>query len=137
VGGYPVVDVNIELIDGSFHEVDSNEMAFKTAASMAFKEGMRLGKAVLLEPMMKVEVVVPEEYLGDVVGQVSGRRGEVQGMDMRQGNTQAINAMVPLAEMFGYATELRSATQGRGAFTMEFDHYARVSEKILEAVRGG
>ena len=86
---------------------------------------------------MKVEVVVPEEYLGDVVGQVSGRRGEVQGMDMRQGNTQAINAMVPLAEMFGYATELRSATQGRGAFTMEFDHYARVSEKILEAVRGG
>lgn len=137
VGGYPVVDVKITLIDGSYHEVDSSEMAFKMAASMAFKEGMRSGKAVLLEPMMKVEVVVPEEYLGDVVGQVSGRRGEVQGMDIRQGNAQAVNAMVPLAEMFGYATDLRSATQGRGAFTMEFDHYARVSDKVLEAVRGG
>lgn len=132
VGGFPVTDIEVKLIDGSFHEVDSNEMAFKMAASMAFKEGMRLGKAVLLEPMMGVEVVVPEEYLGTVVGQVSGRRGEVQGMDMRHGNAQAVNALVPLAEMFGYATELRSATQGRGVFSMEFENYQVVSEKVLE-----
>jgi elongation factor G len=133
VGGYPVVDITTTLYDGSYHEVDSSEMAFKLAASMAFREGMKLGKAVLLEPIMKVEVTVPEEYLGDIVGQVSARRGEVQGMDMRPGNAQAIRAMVPLAEMFGYATELRSATQGRGVFTMEFDHYAEVSEKVREA----
>ncbi|MEK6222944.1 MAG: elongation factor G [Chloroflexota bacterium] len=137
VGGYPVVDVKVSLYDGSFHEVDSSEMAFKMAASMAFKEGMRLGKAVLLEPMMKVEVVVPEDYLGDIVGQLSGRRGEVQGMEMRAGNAQAIKAFVPLAEMFGYATELRSATQGRGAFTMEFDHYSKVTEKIREMIQSG
>jgi elongation factor G len=136
VGGYPVTDIEVKLIDGSFHEVDSNEMAFKMAASMAFKEGMRLGKAVLLEPMMGVEVVVPEEYLGTVVGQVSGRRGEVQGMDMRHGNAQAVKAVVPLAEMFGYATELRSATQGRGVFSMEFEKYQVVSEKVLEEALG-
>jgi elongation factor G len=133
VGGYPVVDITVTLYDGSYHEVDSSEMAFKLAASMAFREGMQAGKAVLLEPMMKVEVTVPEEYLGDIVGQISARRGEVQGMDMRPGNAQAVKAMVPLAEMFGYATELRSATQGRGAFTMEFDHYSEVSEKVIEA----
>ncbi len=137
VGGYPVVDVKVSLYDGSYHEVDSNEMAFKMASSMAFKEGMHIGKAVLLEPMMKVEVVVPEEYLGDVVGQLSARRGEVQGMEMRPGNAQAIRAMVPLAEMFGYATELRSATKGRGVFTMEFDHYQRVSEAQAELIRSG
>ncbi len=137
VGGYPVVDVKVSLYDGSYHEVDSNEMAFKMAASMAFKEGMHIGKAVLLEPMMKVEVVVPEEYLGDVVGQLSARRGEVQGMEMRAGNAQAVRAMVPLAEMFGYATELRSATKGRGVFTMEFDHYQRVSEAQAELIRTG
>jgi elongation factor G len=131
VAGYPVVDMKVSLVDGSFHEVDSSEMAFKMAASMAFKEGMQAGKATLLEPVMKVEVVVPEEYLGDVVGQINSRRGDVAGMEMRPGNAQAIRAMVPLAEMFGYATELRSATQGRGAFTMEFDHYSRVSEKNL------
>ena len=128
VAGYPVVDVHVTLMDGSYHEVDSSEMAFKMAGSMAFKEGLQKGKPTLIEPVMKVEVVVPEEYLGDVVGQLNARRGEVQGMDMRPGNAQAIRAMVPLAEMFGYTTELRSATQGRGAFTMEFDHYNPVSE---------
>jgi elongation factor G len=132
VGGYPVVDIKVSLYDGSYHEVDSNEMAFKMAASMAFKEGMRIGKAVLMEPIMKVEVTVPEEYLGDIVGQLSARRGEIQGMEMRPGNVQAVNAMTPLSEMFGYATELRSATKGRGAFTMEFDHYSQVSPALAE-----
>ena len=132
VGGYPVTDIAVTLYDGSYHEVDSSEMAFKMAASMAFKEGMRLGKAVLMEPIMKVEAIVPEEYLGDIVGQLSARRGEIQGMEMRPGGAQAIRAMVPLSEMFGYATELRSATQGRGAFTMEFDHYAQVSANLAE-----
>jgi elongation factor G len=132
VGGYPVTDIQVTLYDGSFHEVDSSEMAFKMAASMAFREGMERGNAVLLEPMMKVEVVVPEEYLGEIVGQLNSRRGEIQGMDIRPGNTQAISAMVPLAEMFGYATELRSATKGRGVFTMEFDHYAQVSQSIIK-----
>jgi elongation factor G len=132
VGGYPVTDLKVTLYDGSFHEVDSSEMAFKMAASMAFKEGMRLGKAVLMEPIMKVEVIMPEEFLGDIMGQLSARRGEIQGMEPRPGNAQAIHAMMPLSEMFGYATELRSATQGRGAFTMEFDHYAQVSANLAE-----
>jgi elongation factor G len=131
VAGYPVVDLKVTLVDGSYHEVDSNEMAFKMAASMAFKEGLQAGKSTLLEPIMKVEVVVPEEYLGEVVGQINSRRGDVTGMELRPGNAQAIRSMVPLSEMFGYATELRSGTQGRGVFTMEFDHYARVSEKEL------
>ncbi|MCB2179614.1 elongation factor G [bacterium] len=131
ISGYPVVDIHVSLLDGSYHEVDSSEMAFKLAATMAFKEGLQKGRSTLIEPVMKVEVVIPEAYLGDVIGQINSRRGEVQGMDMRPGNAQAVRAMVPLAEMFGYATELRSATQGRGAFTMEFDHYARVSEKEL------
>ena len=135
IAGYPVVDIKVTLTDGSFHEVDSSEMAFKLAGSLAFREGLQRGRSTLLEPVMKVEVVVPEEYLGDVVGQLNSRRGEVQGMDMRPGNAQAIRAMVPLAEMFGYATELRSATQGRGAFTMEFDHYSRISEKDIEKRR--
>jgi elongation factor G len=132
VGGYPVVDVAVSLYDGSYHEVDSSEMAFKMAASMAFKEGMRLGKAVLMEPIMKVEVMTPEEFLGDIVGQLSARRGEILGMEARPGSAQAIRAMLPLSEMFGYATELRSATKGRGAFTMEFDHYQQVSSKLAE-----
>ena len=132
VGGYPVTDVSVSLYDGSYHEVDSNEMAFKMAGSMAFKEGMRLGRAVLMEPIMKVEAILPEEYLGDIVGQLSARRGEIQGMEMRPGNAQAVRAMVPLSEMFGYATALRSATQGRGAFTMEFDHYSQVSANLAE-----
>lgn len=135
VNGYPVTDIKVVLYDGSFHEVDSSEMAFKMAGSMAFKEGMRTGKAILLEPMMKVEVVVPEEYLGDIVGQINSRRGDVQGMEMRPGNAQAVSGLVPLAEMFGYATELRSATQGRGVFTMEFENYAEVTQKVKEAIK--
>jgi elongation factor G len=134
LAGYPVVDLKVSLFDGSYHEVDSNEMAFKMAASMAFKEGVQRGGAVLLEPIMKVEVVTPEEYLGDVIGQVNSRRGMIQGMEMRLGNAQAVNAMVPLGEMFGYATELRSATQGRGVFSMEFNHYAPVSESVAQEI---
>ena len=134
LAGYPVVDLKITLFDGSFHEVDSSEMAFKLAASMGFKEGVHKGNPILLEPMMKVEVVVPEEYLGDVMGQINSRRGLIQGMDVRPGNAQAIRAMVPLAEMFGYATQLRSATQGRGVFSMEFDHYAPVSQAVAQEI---
>jgi elongation factor G len=134
LAGYPVVDLKITLFDGSYHEVDSSEMAFKLAASIGFKEGVQKGNPILLEPMMKVEVVVPEEYLGDVMGQINGRRGLIQGMDVRPGNAQAIRAMVPLAEMFGYATQLRSATQGRGVFSMEFDHYAPVSQSVAQEI---
>jgi elongation factor G len=134
LAGYPVVDLKITLFDGSFHEVDSSEMAFKLAASIGFKEGVQKGNPILLEPMMKVEVVVPEEYLGDVMGQLNSRRGLIQGMDVRPGNAQAIRAMVPLAEMFGYATQLRSATQGRGVFSMEFDHYAPVSQAVAQEI---
>ena len=134
LAGYPVVDVNVRLYDGSFHEVDSSEIAFKMAASLAFKEGIQKGKPVLLEPIMRVEVVLPEEYLGDTMGQLTARRGEIIGTEMRPGNSQAVRAMVPLAEMFGYATDLRSGTQGRGAFTMEFDHYAQVSESVAKLV---
>jgi elongation factor G len=134
IAGYPVVDLKVTLFDGSFHEVDSNEMAFKMAASMAFKEGVQKGGPVLLEPIMKVEVVIPEEYLGDVIGQLNSRRGMIQGMEMRPGNAQAVKAMVPLGEMFGYATVLRSGTQGRGVFSMEFDHYAPVSEAVAKEI---
>ncbi|UCD97770.1 MAG: elongation factor G [Chloroflexota bacterium] len=134
LAGYPVVDVRVRLYDGSYHEVDSSEMAFKMAASLAFKEGIQKAHPVLLEPIMKVEVVLPEEYLGDTIGQLNARRGEIMGTEMRPGNSQAVKAMVPLAEMFGYATDLRSATQGRGAFTMEFDHYAQVSESVAKLV---
>jgi elongation factor G len=134
LAGYPVVDVRVRLYDGSFHEVDSSEMAFKMAASLAFKEGIQKAAPVLLEPIMSVEVVLPEEYLGDTIGQLNARRGEIMGTELRPGNSQAVKAMVPLAEMFGYATDLRSATQGRGAFTMEFDHYARVSESVAKLV---
>ena len=132
LAGYPVVDLKVTLIDGSFHEVDSNEMAFKMAGSMAFKEGVQRGGPVLLEPIMKVEAIVPEEYLGDVIGQLNSRRGMILGMEMRPGNAQAVNAMVPLGEMFGYATEIRSASQGRGVFSMEFDHYAPVSDAVAQ-----
>jgi elongation factor G len=134
IAGFPVVDVKIRLYDGSFHEVDSNEMAFKLAASMAFKEGIQRGSPVLQEPVMKVEVVVPEEFLGEIIGQINARRGEILGMEPHPGSTQAVRAMVPLAEMFGYATSLRSATQGRGVFTMEFDHYSQVSENVARMI---
>ena len=133
IGGYPLIDIEVSLIDGSFHEVDSNKMAFQLAGSMAFREAIKLGKPIILEPIMKVEIEVPEENLGDVVGQVNGRRGEILGMEIRPGNAQAINAAVPLAEMFGYATELRSVTHGRGSFSMEFDHYSEVPDKIRAA----
>ena len=134
LAGYPVVDMKVILIDGSFHEVDSSEMAFKLAGSMAFKEGVHKGSPVLLEPIMKVEVVVPDEYLGEVIGQLNSRRGSIQGMDVRLGNAQAIRANVPLGEMFGYATDLRSATQGRGVSSMEFDHYAPVSQSVAQEI---
>jgi len=134
LAGYPVVDTKITLFDGSFHEVDSSEMAFKMAGSMAFKEGVHRGSPVLLEPIMKIEVVVPDEYLGDVIGQLNSRRGSIQGMEIRPGNAQAVRANVPLGEMFGYATELRSVTQGRGVFSMEFDHYAPVSQSVAQEI---
>ena len=134
LAGYAMTDIKITLLDGSYHEVDSSDMAFKMAGYMAFKEGVQRGNPVLLEPIMKLEVVVPEEFLGDVLGQLTSRRGEILGMEVRPGNAQAIRALVPMAEMFGYATELRSATQGRGVFTMEFDHYAPVSETVAQKV---
>jgi elongation factor G len=134
LAGYPVTDIKVTLIDGSYHEVDSNEMAFKVAASLAFKEGFQKGGPVLLEPIMKVEVIVPEDFLGDVLGQLNARRAEIQGMDMRQGNAHSVRATVPLAEMFGYATVLRSISQGRGVFSMEFDHYSPVPASVAEKV---
>jgi len=134
LAGYPVVDLKVTLLDGSFHEVDSSEMAFKMAATFAFKEGFQKGGPVLLEPIMKVEAIVPEEYVGDIMGGLNGRRAVIRGMQPRPGNAQAISAMVPLGEMFGYATELRSSTQGRGVFSMEFEHYAPVSESVAKEI---
>ncbi len=133
LGGYPVVDMKATLTDGSYHDVDSSEMAFKIAASMAFKSGMSKASPVLLEPIMKVEVETPEEYMGDVMGGLSSKRGKIQGMEMRGGN-QVINAEVPLGEMFGYATELRSMTKGRATYTMEFANYSEAPKNIEEAV---
>ena len=134
LAGFPVTDLKVTLFDGSFHEVDSSEMAFKMAATFAFKEGVQKGKPVLLEPIMKVEVVVPEEFLGDVLGRLNGRRATIRGMEMRIGNAQAVDVTVPLGEMFGYATELRSLSQGRGIFSMEFDHYAPVPENVAQEI---
>ena len=131
VAGYPVVDVKVTLYDGSYHEVDSSEMAFKIAGSMAFKEAMRKADPSLLEPIMKVSVIVPEEYMGDVIGDISARRGQIQGYEMRAG-AQQIDAFVPLAEMFGYATDLRSRTQGRGQYTMEPSHYIELPKGLQE-----
>ncbi len=137
LAGYPVVDIKVALVDGSYHEVDSSEMAFKIAGSMAFKEGCQKAAPILLEPIMRVESTVPEEYVGDVVGDFSSRRGSIEGMDARPGGVQSIRAHVPLSEMFGYATDLRSKTSGRGNFTMEFDKYAPVSQSIAEKVLKG
>jgi len=134
LAGYPVTDVKVTLVDGTSHDVDSSDLAFKMAGSMAFRKGIQKGSPVLQEPVMKVEVVIPEEFLGDIIGQINARRGDVQGMDAHPGGTQGVRAMVPLAEMFGYATELRSATKGRGAFTMEFDHYSKVSEELSKKI---
>ena len=131
VAGYPVVDVKVTLYDGSYHEVDSSEMAFKIAGSMAFKEAMRKADPTLLEPIMKVCVIVPDEYMGDVIGDLNSRRGQIQGYEMRSG-AQQIDAFVPLAEMFGYATDLRSRTQGRGQYTMEPSHYIELPKSLQE-----
>ena len=133
IAGYPLIDIKAKLFDGSYHDVDSNEMAFKIAASMALKAAASKCSPVLLEPMMKVEVVIPEEYLGDIMGNITSRRGRVEGMEAR-GNAQVVRAMVPLSEMFGYATTLRSATQGRGVFSMVFDHYEEVPKSISEDI---
>ncbi len=137
LAGYPIVDVKATLVDGSYHEVDSSEMAFKIAASIGFKEALQKGAPVLLEPVMKVEVTSPEEFTGDVMGDLSSRRGNIEGMEPRAGGVTAINSMVPLSEMFGYATDLRSTTQGRGTFTMEFSHYEPVSDKLKEKIVSG
>jgi elongation factor G len=134
LAGYPVVDIAVKLIDGSYHEVDSSEMAFKMAGSLGFKEGVQRGAPVLLEPVMRVEVVTSEEYLGDIMGNLSARRGNILGIEPRPGGAQAVRAVVPLAEMFGYATQLRSSTQGRGVFTMEFDHYQAVTQEVADKV---
>ena len=133
LAGYPVIDFKVSLVDGSYHEVDSSEMAFKIAAAMAFKEGMKQGGAVILEPIMKVEITVPEEYMGDVIGDVNSRRGRLEGMDNVDG-IQEIHSFIPLSEMFGYATELRSRTQGRGTYSMEPSHYDEVPKSVLEAI---
>ena len=129
--GYPLVDMKAVLVDGSYHDVDSKEVAYKIAGSLALKEAVRRGKPAILEPIMKVEVTTPEEFMGDVIGDLNSRRGQVQGMEMRAG-AQVIRAHVPLASMFGYATDLRSATQGRAVYSMEFDHYAPVPGNIAE-----
>jgi len=133
LAGYPVVDVKVILFDGSYHEVDSSELAFKIAASMAFKDACKKGDIVLLEPIMDVEVVTPEEYMGEVIGDLNSRRGRIQSMEKR-GKAQVIRAMVPLAEMFGYATDLRSKTQGRGTYTMQFSHYDEVPKNLTEQI---
>ena len=136
LAGYPVVDVKVTLYDGSYHEVDSSEMAFKIAGSMAFKEAMRKADPVILEPIMKVAVIVPDEYMGDVIGDINARRGQIQGTESRSG-TQQIDALVPLSTMFGYATDLRSKTQGRGQYSMEPSHYIDVPKSIAESIMAG
>ena len=133
IAGYQVVDVGVELYDGSYHEVDSSEMAFKVAASMAFREAAKKAKPVLLEPIFKVEVTVPEEYMGDVIGDISSRRGRIEGSDMNNG-VVAVRGMVPLSEMFGYATDLRSKTQGRGVYVMQMDHFEKLPDSLVEKI---
>jgi elongation factor G len=134
VAGYPVVDVKVEAFDGSFHDVDSNEMAFKIAGSMAFKDGCNKAEPLLLEPIMNCEIVTPEDFMGDVIGDVNARRGKIVGMNPRTG-VQVILAQVPLAQMFGYATDLRSRTQGRATYTMQFSHYAPVPRTVGDELR--
>ena len=136
IAGYPVIDIKATVYDGSYHEVDSSEMAFKVAGSMAFKNGMRTAEPVIMEPMFKLEVVIPEEYMGDVMGDINSRRGRIEGMEERNG-AQVIHGIVPLAEMFGYATSLRSKTQGRGVYTMQFEHYEPVPKSVQEAIIDG
>ena len=136
LAGYPIDDVRIELYDGSYHDVDSSEMAFKIAGSMAFQDAAKKAKPVLLEPVMRVEVVVPKDYMGDVMGDLASRRGRIQSQEDR-GGTQIINARVPLSEMFGYATDLRSRTQGRATYSMHFDRYEQAPQNVSEEVVAG
>jgi elongation factor G len=133
LAGYPVIDLKATMVDGSFHDVDSSEMAFKIAGSMAIKEAVMKASPVLLEPMMKVEVEVPEDFIGNVIGDLNSRRGQIEGQDTEQGIAK-VTAKVPLAEMFGYATDIRSKTQGRGIFTMEFSHYEEVPRNVAETI---
>ena len=135
VGGFEVVDFKATVFDGSYHEVDSSEIAFKIAGSMAFKDALKHADSCLMEPTMKVEVIIPEQYMGDVIGDITSRRGRIEGMEARMGE-QSVHAFVPLSEMFGYATDLRSRTQGRGLFTMQFDHYEQVPKSIAEKITG-
>ena len=135
LAGYPVVDVKVSLHDGSYHDVDSSEMAFKIAGSMAFKEAVSRAKPRILEPIMSVEVTTPEEYMGEVIGDLNGRRGSVRGMEARA-NAQIVKAFVPLSEMFGYATDLRSKTQGRATYTMQFSHYETAPKSITDELVG-
>ena len=135
VAGYEVVDFKATVYDGSYHEVDSSEIAFKIAGSMAFKDGAAKADPVILEPIMKVEIVLPDDYFGDVMGNVTARRGTITGTDDRNGS-KVIDAEIPLSEMFGYATDLRSRTQGRGNYTMQFDHYAQVPKSVSEKIVG-
>jgi elongation factor G len=134
IAGFPVVDVKVELIDGAFHEVDSSALAFEIASRAALREGLQKGNSVLLEPVMKVEVVTPEDYTGSVIGDLNSRRGQIQGQDMR-GNAVVINAMVPLANMFGYVNTLRGMSQGRANYTMQFDHYEQVPSNVAAEVQ--
>jgi len=133
LAGFPMVDIGVSLLDGSYHEVDSSEMAFKIAGSMGFKNAAAKAQPVLLEPVMKLEVVVMDEYMGDVIGDINSRRGRIEEIEAR-GNTQVIHGTAPLSEMFGYATGLRSLTQGRGTFTMQFGHYSEVPQNIAEGI---
>jgi len=137
LAGYPVVGIRARLVDGAYHDVDSSEMAFKIAGSMALKEGVQKGKPVLLEPTMRVEVNVPDEYTGTIVGDLSSRRGIIHGMEPRSAGATAIRANVPLGEMFGYATQVRNMTQGRGSFTMEFEKYSVAPQTIAEEIIKG
>jgi elongation factor G len=134
LAGFPVVDLKVSLIDGAYHDVDSSALAFEIAARAALREGLQKGGSVLLEPIMKVEVVTPEDYTGSVIGDLNSRRGQIQGQDMR-GNANVINAMVPLANMFGYVNNLRSFSQGRATFTMQFDHYEQVPNNVAQEVQ--
>jgi len=134
LAGFPVVDLKVTLIDGAYHEVDSSALAFEIAGRAALKDALRKAAPVLLEPIMKVEVVTPEDYTGGVIGDLNSRRGQIQGQDMR-GNANVVNAMVPLANMFSYVNNLRSMSQGRATFTMQFDHYAEVPRAIAEEIQ--
>jgi len=136
VAGYRVVDVEVDLYDGSFHEVDSSEAAFKIAGSMAFQEAVKRADPIVLEPIMKVQVIIPEEFFGDVTGDVSSKRGRIESMEDRSKN-KVVNASIPLSEMFGYATKLRSMTQGRGSFTMEFSKYEQAPKNVTELIKEG